>query len=161
MTAIPWSLLALTLTLHAVLGLLLSVFSPPYWVWPIAFGGTFIQTFVLAGPRALSSLKGKWLFLSRFVTCLGVALTVVALAIAVGFGGTSDIDNIRFSRIGLVLFFINLGVLLLTASCSLLIAYIGDRLLAGMGRIRCSVFILSFCFLGLLIGGAFGLAIAS
>ncbi len=160
MKVFPWSLLALTTVLHAVLGLLLAVFSPPYWVWPLAFGGTLIQACALAGPRALSSLKGIWILLSRFVTCIGVALSVVALAIAVGFGGTADIDAIRFSQIGLVLFLINLGVLLLTACCSLLIAYLGDRLLAGMGRIRCGSLILSFCYLGMFIGGAFGVAIA-
>ena len=160
-TGPPWSLLVLMLMLHGVMGLFLAVFSPPFWVWPVAFGGTFIQTLALAGPRALSSLEGIQILLSRALTCVGTALSVVALGVAVGFGGTSDIDSIEFVRIGFGLFFINLGVLLLTAGCSLLIAYVGDRLLPDMGRLRCNVSILSICFLGLFIGGAFGLAIAS
>ncbi|NEZ64105.1 hypothetical protein D0962_15125 [Leptolyngbyaceae cyanobacterium CCMR0082] len=86
---------------------------------------------------------------------------MVALAVAVGFGGTNNIDDIRFGPMGMTLFFVNLGVLVLTAVCSLLIAHVGDRLLAGMGRIRCSLALLSVCLLGLFIGGAFGLAIAS
>lgn len=157
----PWGLLVLVLLLHGVMGLLLSVFLPPFWVWPLALAGTLVQTSVLAGPRALSSLQGMRILLSRGVTCLGVALSVVALAIAVGYGGTADIDDIQFVRTGLVLLLINLGVLVLTALCSLLIANIGDRLLAEMSRTRCSLYLLSFCFLGLVIGGALGLAIAS
>ncbi len=157
----PWWWLILVLVLHTVVGIFLSVFSPPSWVWPLAFGGTFIQAVVLAGPRALSSLKGFQILLCRFVTCVGTALSVVALAVAVGFGGTDDIDRIQFSQTGLALLLINLGVLVLTATCSLMIAHAGDRLLAGMGRGRCSLFVLSFCFLGLFIGGMLGLAIAS
>ena len=160
-TGIPWALLSLVLALHLIVGLLLSVFSPPYWVWPLALGGTLMQAVVLAGPKALSSFTGFRILLSRFVTCLGTAMSVVALAIAVGFGGTSDIDLIEFTQIGLSLFFINLGVLLLTAACSLIIAHAGDRLLREMGRVRCSLILLSFCFLGLFIGGVLGLAIAS
>lgn len=159
---IPWSFLAFTLVLHVFVGLLLAVFSPPFWVWPLAFGGTLLQTVVLAGPRALSSLKGFWILLSRWVTCLGTAMSVVALAVGVGYGGTSDIDAIRIGATGTGLIMTNLGVLLLTAVCSLLIAYVGDRLLmGGMGRARCSLCIQSFCFLGLFLGGALGLAIAS
>ena len=159
-TATPWLLLILILVLHGTVGLLLSVFSPPYWVWPLAFTGTLIQSLLLAGPKALSSSKGVQILLSRFVTCVGTGLSVVALAVAVGYGGTADIDRIRFAQIGLTLLFINLGVLVLTAACSLLIAYLGDRLLAGMGRSRCSLYILSFCFLGLFVGGVAGIAIA-
>lgn len=157
----PWLLIALVIALHMVAGIFLSVFSPPFWVWPLAFGGTFIQTLALAGPEALSSLKGFRIILCRSLTCLGTALSVVALAVAVGFGGTNNIDDIRFGQIGMTLFFVNLGVLVLTAVCSLLIAHVGDRLLAGMGRVRSSLTLLSVCLLGLFIGGAFGLAIAS
>lgn len=160
-TGLPWSLLTLVMVLHMGVGLFLSVFSPPFWVWPIAFGGTLLQTLALAGPEALSSFKGIRILLSRWLTCLGVGLSVVALAVAVGFGGTSDIDQIQFAQTGLTLFFVNLGVLVLTAGCSLLIAYIGDRMLATMGRLRSSLSVMSVCFLGLFIGGAFGLAIAS
>ncbi|MBT9316364.1 hypothetical protein [Leptothoe spongobia] len=160
-SGIPWSLLALVLVLHVAVGIFLSVFSPPYWVWPLAFGGTLIQAFALAGPKALSALQGFRIILARAVTCLGTALSVVALAIAVGFGGTNDIDSIRFTQTGMAIFGINLGVLLLTAICSVLIAYIGDRLLFKMGRVRGGLIILSFCFLGMFMGGALGLAIAS
>lgn len=158
---IPWPLLSLVLILHGVVGLLLSVFSPPYWVWPMAFAGALLQSILLAGPRALSALTGWRILLSRWATCVGTALSVVALAIAVGFGGTSDIDMIQFTSMGLGLFFVNFGVLLLTAMCSLLIAYVGDRMLKEMGRTRCSLTIVSFCFFGLFIGGGLGLAIAS
>ncbi|NEQ49179.1 MAG: hypothetical protein F6K11_03475 [Leptolyngbya sp. SIO3F4] len=158
---IPWALLGLSLILHVVVGIFLSVFSPPYWVWPLAFGGTLIQSVFLAGPRALSSFRGFRILLVRALTCLGVGLSVVALAIAVGFGGTNDIDSIRIPDTGIELLAVNFGVLLLTATCSLLIANIGDRMLSEMGRTRGSLVILSFCFLGLFIGGALGVAIAS
>lgn len=151
----------MVLLLHGVTGLWLSVFSPPFWVWPLAFAGTLLQAVVLAGPRALSSLNGIRILLSRGVTCLGVACSVVALAIAVGYGGTADIDDVQFVQTGLVLLSINLGVLVLTALCSLLIASIGDRLLSGMSHTRCSLYLLSFCFLGLFFGGALGLAISN
>ena len=157
----PWSFLVLALVLHIFVGVLLSVFSPPFWVWPLAFAGTLLQAIMFAGPKALSSLQGWWILLSRFVTCVGVALSVVALAVAVGYGGSNDIDSIQIMKTGLGLLFVNLGVLLLTAGCSLLIAHIGDRLLMGMGRARSSLCVLSFCFLGLFFGGALGLAIAS
>lgn len=160
-TGFPWSLLTLVMTLHGVTGLLLSVFSPPFWVWPLALGGTLIQTVALAGPRALSPLKGIQILMCRCLTCLGVALSVVALGIAVGFGGTVDIDSIRLVQTGSAIFFVNLGVLLLTGINSLLIAHTGDRLLATMGRSRSSLSLLSVCFLGLFVGGALGLAIAS
>ena len=160
-SATPWAWLALVMVLHIGVGLLLSIFSPPFWVWPLAFTGTLVQALALAGPKALAVLKGFRILLLRALTCLGVGLSVVALAVAVGFGGTADIDSIQFVQTGLSLFFINLGVLVLTAGCSLLIAYVGDRMLANMGRIRSSLSILSICFLGLFVGGAFGLAIAS
>lgn len=157
----PWPLLALTLVLHGVVGVFLAAFSPPFWVWPLAFGGTLLQALALAGPRALSALKGFRIILVRAVTCLGTALSVVALAVGVGFGGTDNIDAIEFVQMGVALFAINLGVLALTAVCSVLIAYVGDRLLPEMGPMRSRVLILSFCFLGMFLGGALGLAIAS
>ncbi|ESA33215.1 hypothetical protein N836_22755 [Leptolyngbya sp. Heron Island J] len=160
-SGVPWPWLMLVMALHIGVGLFLSMFSPPFWVWPLAFAGTLIQALALAGPKALSAFKGIRILLLRFLTCLGVGLSVVALAIAVGFGGTADIDNIQFVQTGLTLFFVNLGVLVLTAGCSVLIAYVGDRMLANMGRIRSSLSVLSVCFLGLFVGGAFGLAIAS
>ncbi len=160
-TGPPWSLLTLVMVLHVGVGIFLSVFSPPFWVWLLAFGGTLLQTLALAGSEALSSFKGVRILLSRWLTCLGVGLSVVALAVAVGFGGTADIDQIQFAQTGLALFFVNLGVLVLTAGCSLLIAHVGDRLLVITGRIRSSLSVMSVCFLGLFIGGAFGLAIAS
>lgn len=154
-------LLVLVAAFHIGVGLLLSIFSPPFWVWPLALGGTLIQVVALAGPRALSSLSGIQILLSRWLTCLGVGLSVVALSIAVGFGGTNDIDAIQFAETGTNLFLINLGVLLLTGICSLLIAYVGDRLLETMGRSRCALSILGTCFLGLVSGVAIGMAIAS
>ncbi|MEM8611988.1 MAG: hypothetical protein AAGF93_08210 [Cyanobacteria bacterium P01_H01_bin.105] len=161
LNAMPWLLLLVVVALHLVVGLLLSLFSPPFWVWPLAFLGTLIQAIALAGPRALSSLQGVRILLCRALTCLGVGMSVVALAVAVGFGGSADIDSIQFSQTGLTLFFVNFGVLVLTAGCSVLIAHVGDRLLAGSGRVRCSLAVMSVCFLGLFVGGAFGLAIAS
>lgn len=160
-SVIPWPWLILALVLHGVVGVLLSVFSPPGWVWPLAFAGTVVQSLMLSGPRALSALKGWRIILSRWGTCLGVAMSVVALAVGVGYGGTDNIDAIRFGQTGLTLFLVNLGVLVLTAMCSLLIAYTGDRLLLGTGRARSSLGILSVCFLGLFFGEAMGLAIAS
>ncbi|MEM9163849.1 MAG: hypothetical protein AAGC54_12375 [Cyanobacteria bacterium P01_F01_bin.4] len=155
----PWSLMVM-LVAHGVAGLLLSVFKPPFWVWPLGFVGTFIQAILLAGPMALSSLGGWRILLCRWGTCMGVAMSVVALAVAVGYGGTNDIDAIRFGATGLALALINIGVLLLSALCSLLIARTGDQLLPRMGRLRCSMCVLSFCFLGLFLGGATGLLIA-
>ena len=102
--ATPWVLLILVVALHLTVGLLLSIFSPPAWVWPLAFGGTFIQAVALAGPRALSSLRGVRILLCRSFTCLGVGLSVAGLAVAVGFGGSADIDSIQFSQTGLTLF---------------------------------------------------------
>ncbi|NEP54429.1 MAG: hypothetical protein F6K65_38810 [Moorea sp. SIO3C2] len=160
-TITPWGLMGLNLVFHGVMGLLLSIFSPPFWVWPLAFMGTLLQTVALAGPRALSVLAGVQILGVRFITCIGTALVVVGLAIAVGFGGTADIDSIHIPGTGLAILAINLGVLLLVATCSLLIARIGDLMLVQMGRTRVSLAILSVCFFGLFAGGALGLAIAS
>jgi hypothetical protein len=156
-----WPWLLLSVVMYAIAGLLLSAFSSPYWVWPIALVSTLLQALALAGPQALQGLtrwRAGWAIL---VGCLGSGGLVVALAIAVGYAGTDDIDAMQIGATAVEVFLVNLGVLLLTATCTIIGARTGDQLLNLFNRTRSILLLASVCFLGLFLGGLVGLTLAA
>ena len=159
--SIPWQWLIIVAVLHGIAGLLLAVFSAPLFLWPLALIAILLQTACLAGPVALGRRQRYPALLNRLVFYVGATLAAIVLAVGVGYGGTADIDEIRLGSLALGIAAANLGVVLLSACCSLLIAYLGDRLVPRLGPGRSGLLLLLLCYLGLAVGGITGVAIAT
>lgn len=147
----------LLILVYAIAGLMLVAFLPPAWVWGMALAGTFMQCLALAGPQSLLRLSRWKAWWAVRLSCLGAGLLMVALAIAIGYGGTNDIDSISLQQTAINIVGTAFGTLVLTALCSIVGASAGDRLVSRMGRGRSCLLLASICFSGLFLGGLIGL----
>jgi hypothetical protein len=158
---LPGKLMSLMVGIYAIAGLFLSVFMPPFWVWPLALGGTFLQALALAGPQALLQLTRWQARGAVLLGSLGAGCLVVALAIATNYAGTDNVDEITLGGAAFTVFALTLLALLLTFGCALMAAKVGDSLLRNFDRTRSGLIVASGCFFGLFVGGVLGLAIGS
>ena len=156
--AMPWRALVLSMLVYAISGLLLVAFYPPYWVWPMALAGTLMQCLALAGPQALQLLSRAKAWWAVRLSCLGAGLLLVALGIAVGYGGPDDIDAISLQQTATTIAGSALGTFVLTFICAFVSARAGDRLVSLHGRGRSSLMLAGVCFSGLFLGGLIGMA---
>lgn len=144
---------------HVAMGLVLSAFPVPYWVWGLAIVSVCLQTIALAGPQRLSHLRGLPACLVSLTTYLGAGGAAAALAIALNHAGSDDLESlVPFEVVGEILQFA-LVALGLAALCASLITATGDRLL-NLHRHRWVSFVItSVAILGLALGGSLGLLI--
>jgi hypothetical protein len=158
--ALPGKSLGLLVFTYAISGLFLSVFMPPFWVWPLALGGTLLQALAMAGPQALLQLSRWQARGAVLLGSLGAGCLVVALAIATNYAGTDNIDEITLGETAFAVFALTLLALLLTFFCALLSAKVGDSLLGRFDRTRSGLMVAGGGFLGLFVGGIVGIALA-
>lgn len=156
---VPWPLLFWCTILYAVIGVILTAFPIPGWVLAIAVAGALIQIVALAGPQALR--RFKWLAANLLVlgSSLGAGLIAVALAIALNFAGTDQLNDVSISSIIWDVIKYGLLSVLLAALCSGVTASVGDRLLRHFNQRQTMLILGTAAVLGLSIGSAFGLLI--
>jgi hypothetical protein len=156
--AIPWVWLAGTLFLYAVAGLMLASFPVPYWVWNLALGGVVAQALALAGPKALTRFRWWSANFLALVAIAGTGAISVALAIALNYAGTDNLDEIVPQTAAFEVVRMSLVALVTAALGAIISAETGDRLLLSIfNRLQTTLILAAVCILGLGLGGLLAL----
>jgi uncharacterized membrane protein len=120
-------------------------------------GGAIAQAFGLAGPQALrrfSWLRANGLML---LTVLGTLAITIALAIALGYVGTDNLDDIVLKPTAFEVIRMGLLAVLVGALGAIVGAATGDRLLVLFKRLETTLILAALSILGLGVGGFIGL----
>ena len=149
---LPWPMMSLLFGLYLAAGLLLSMPSPPVWVWVLAV--VAVPLIVLGLHRPLNeSPRSK----APLMVYPGALLLVVALAIAANFIGDQEtLSEIGFFDAIIWLTALTFGVIALTAAAAVVGALTGNRLMQLTSYAQSRNILLTTSFLGLCIGGLIG-----
>jgi hypothetical protein len=154
---IPWLWMLAAMIMFAAAGLIIAAFPVPYWVWTLALGSVVIQAIALAGPVALSRFRWLPANLLALLGIVGAGALAVALAIALNYSGSANLDDIAPEKTAFEVFRMSLLALAIAAVCASLLTNVGDRLIQSSFRRVPTTFIVSATgFLGLGLGGALG-----
>lgn len=158
----PWVLISILFLLYVLMGLLLSVPAPPYWIWVLVVLGIPLIAVGLSQPAlrqpalsqpALSQQSARL----RLLTYPGALLLVVALAIAANYiGSNQDFDNVRFLVALLGLVVLTLLAVMLTAAAVVVSAQIGDKLIRIVDYRQRLTVLMGAGFVGVGVGGLAG-----
>ncbi|MEO1619927.1 MAG: hypothetical protein AAFU53_02720 [Cyanobacteria bacterium J06632_3] len=152
----PWPLVAVLFVLYAVMGLLMSIPQPPFWVWIAAIVAIPLLTLGLNRPVNLS---GKRDF-GSLMAYLGGLILAVALAVAANYiGREQNLDDIRFFTAIFALAALTFGVVFLIAIAAIVSTKAGDRFMATTNYARSITTLMGVCFLGLCLGGVVGFSL--
>ena len=157
---VPVGWMCLTGLLYAAAGTTMAAFPSPYWIWNLALGGAIAQSIALAGPQALT--RFRW-FSANGLACLsilGTAAIGIALAIALGYSGTDNIDELIPQETAFDVVRMSLVAVVIAALGAIVSARTGDRLLKTFNHLQTTLVLASTCILGLGMGGLIGLLIA-
>ncbi len=152
MPSISWMTGGALFGLYLLIGLLLSVPSPPLWTWIPAVVGTGLLAIGLNRPM-VSGQDGERVGLLTYV---GAFLLVVALAIAANYIGGKAFENIGFFVAILGLAVLTLLSVAIAAAAAIISAQTGASLMQTMDYKRSMTILLSSCFCGSLLGGVVG-----
>ncbi|MGB3294453.1 MAG: hypothetical protein WBB01_15810 [Phormidesmis sp.] len=149
----PWLLIGILFVLYVLIGLMLSVPAPPYWVWIPAILGTLMLIIGLIRPLVPYKPSGQ----AGLLTYLGGLLLVISLATAANYvGSEQSFDNIRFLVALVSLVGLTLLAVLLTAAAAIISAQIGAKLMRIIDYRRSLSVLLTTCFSGIFLGGLAG-----
>ena len=148
----PWSLIGILFVLYVLIGLMLTVPAPPYWVWIPATLGTLLLLVGLMQSLTPTKPSGR-----SGLAYLGGLLLVAPLAVAANYvGSEQSFDNIRFLAVLVSLALLTLLSVLLTAATAVISARAGAQLLRIFDYRRSLSVLLTACFAGALVGGLAG-----
>ncbi|NEQ29741.1 MAG: hypothetical protein F6K04_01870 [Leptolyngbya sp. SIO4C5] len=136
----------------------MAAFPAPYWIWILALVGTLLQAIALAGPMSLGQFRWWPANSLAGLAILGMGLVVVALAIAMNYGGTIDLERITPAGEALNVFKVGIVAVVTAALSSIMTTLLGDRLLQLFKRGATMLIVAGVSVLGLGIGGLIGLA---
>jgi hypothetical protein len=154
---VPWLWIVGTTFVYAIAGLMLASFPVPYWIWNVALAGVLAQSLALAGPQALARFRWWGANLLALLAILGTGAIVIALAIALNYVGTDQLDQVVPQEAAMEVLKMSLVAVVTAALGGILNAETGDRLLALFNRLQTSLILTAACILGLGIGGLIGL----
>ncbi|NER79323.1 MAG: hypothetical protein F6K42_07005, partial [Leptolyngbya sp. SIO1D8] len=148
-TGIPVGWLCLTAILYAAAGTIMASFPAPYWIWNLALGGVIVQSLALAGPKALRRF-GWWAANGlALLAIVGTGALVIALATALGYAGTDNLDEIIPKETAFEVIRMGFVAVILAASGGIIGAETGDRLLRILNRLQTTLVLAATCILGL------------
>ncbi|MDA0674599.1 MAG: hypothetical protein O3C67_12960 [Cyanobacteria bacterium] len=153
---LPWLWIVGTAFVYAIAGLMLASFPAPYWIWNLALAGVLAQAIALAGPRALSRFRWWSANLLALLAIVGAGAMVVALAIALNYVGTDQLDQLVPQQAAMEVLKMSLIAVVTAALAGIINAETGDRLLALFNRLQSSLILAAAGILGLAIGGGIG-----
>lgn len=149
----PWGLISSLFILYVLIGLMLSVPAPPYWVWIPATVGTAMLAVGLTRPLMTHQRPGQ----AGLLAYMGGLLLVVPLAVSANYvGGDQSFDTIRFAVALVSLAVLTLLAVLLTAAAAIVVARTGAQLMRTADYPRSLSVLLITCFSGILLGGLAG-----
>jgi len=149
--------MGLTGLLYAAAGTVMSAFPAPYWIWNLALGGAIAQSLALAGPKALRRARWWKANLLVLLAIIGAGLLGIAVAIALGFAGTDNLDDIEVQATAFAVILLGFLALLITASAAVMTAETGDRLIYSFSRLQTTLVLAATCIMGLGLGALIGL----
>ncbi|WP_121969749.1 hypothetical protein [Leptolyngbya sp. BC1307] len=153
----PWVLISILFLLYVLMGLLLSVPAPPYWIWVLVVLGIPLIAVGLSQPALSQSALSQQSARLRLLTYPGALLLVVALAIAANYiGSNQDFDNVRFFVALLGLVVLTLLAVMLTAAAVVVSAQIGDKLIRIVDYRQRLTVLMGAGFVGVGVGGLAG-----
>ncbi|ASC72533.1 hypothetical protein XM38_034910 [Halomicronema hongdechloris C2206] len=157
---LPKGWIAGTLLLYGVAGLILATFPAPYWIWTLALAGILAQALALAGARALAQFRWLPANLLTLLAMVGSGAFVAALAIALNYAGSDDLDQVSATAAVWQVMQLSLVALVVAALCAVISTEVGDRLLQVFSRLQTSLILAALSVLGLGLGGLIGLAVS-
>lgn len=135
----------------------MSAFPAPYWIWNLALGGAIAQSLALAGPKALRRSRWWKANLLVLLAIVGAGLLGIAVAIALGFSGTDNLEDIEVQVTAFEVILVGLLALFITASAAVMTAETGDRLIYSFNRLQTTLVLAANCIMGLGLGALIGL----
>lgn len=157
-SSMPWAVMGVLFVVYGLMGLLMSVPMPPYWVWvAIALA---IPLLVLGFNRpVLTNGKPDRGGLLAYV---GALLMAITLAVSANYiGSENSFDDVPFLIAILGLAALTLLAVFLTAIAAILSAQAGNRIMASASYGRSVSMVMVISFMGLCLGGVVGLAITT
>jgi len=149
----PWLLIGTLFIICVLMGLLLSIPQPPFWVWIATVLAMPIMVFGLIRPVNISGKRDR----GGLFAYLGALVMVVALAVAANYIGSGEaVESVRFFSAIFILAALTLAVVLLTAAAAIVSAQLGARLMSQGGYSRSLTITMSTCLFGLCLGGLSG-----
>ncbi len=158
---IPWVWMGLTALLYAAAGVIMASFPAPYWIWNVALGGAIAQCLALAGPFSLRRFRWWSANVLALVAILGTGAIAMAVAAALGYSGTDNLDALVPKETAFEVVRGGLIALVIAALGAILSAETGDRLLKGFKRLPTTIILAAICILGLGLGGLIGVLVVA
>lgn len=156
----PKAAIGALFVVYILIGLLLSLPTPPFWIWIPAVIGTVLLVWGLNSPLATGSVaiaSGKSPSQAELQSYVGALLLVVALAIAANYiGGGKSFDNIHFFVAVFGLALLTSLSIALTAAAAIISAQAGASLVQIMDYKLSLTIVMSTCFCGIFVGGLAG-----
>ena len=154
----PWALITTLFVVYILIGLLLSMPEPPFWVWITSLIAIPLLIFGCNRPLNISGKRDfGWI-----LAYLGALLMAVTLAVAVNYiGSDQSFETVRFFTAIAALAGLTLGVVILTGIAAIVGTAAGRRLLSQGGYARSMTVLMSTCFFGICLGGLIGLAVTT
>ncbi|MGC1306662.1 MAG: hypothetical protein WA885_05490 [Phormidesmis sp.] len=150
----PWRAIAALFVVYVLIGLILSVPMPPFWIWILAIVGSLLMILGLNPP----GMPGKSSRLVGWLAYAGCFLLVIALAIATNYiGGGQTFDDLRFMVALVSLAALTLLAIVLAAAATIASAQASRGLMAVMTHRRSLTVVISTCLVGICLGGLAGL----
>ncbi|MGD1864449.1 MAG: hypothetical protein ACFB0D_07835 [Phormidesmis sp.] len=152
----PWAAMSILFAVYALIGMLMSIPMPPYWVWIV--GALAIPMLALGFNRPVVT-AGKSDF-GGLMAYLGGLMMAIALAVSINYiGSENSYDDVPFFTAIAVLGALTLLAVFLTAIAAILNAQAGTRLMTKAGYGRSVGMVMTTSFMGLSVGGVIGLAV--
>lgn len=156
--SVPWAAMGALLVVYLLIGLLMSIPTPPYWVWIAIALAIPLLVFGLNRP-VITGGKRDWGGLMAYV---GGLVMAVALAVSANYiGSENSFDEVPFLMAILGLAVLTLLAVFLTAIAAILSAQSGTQLMASASYGRSVSMVVVTSFMGLCLGGVVGLAITT
>ncbi len=154
----PWLAMVILFVVYVLMGLLMSLPGPPYWVWiAIALA---IPLLVLGFNRPV--VAGGRTDRGDLMAYVGGLTMAIALSVSANYiGSNSSFDDVRFFTAIAALAALTLLAVFLTAIAAILSAQAGTRLMITASYARSVGVVIITSFLGLCVGGVVGLAITT
>lgn len=152
----PWAVMGMLFVVYTVMGLLMSIPMPPYWVWIVI--ALAIPLLVLGFNRPV--VAGGKTDRGGLMAYVGGFMMSIALAVSANYiGSENSFDDVPFLTAVLGLAALTLLAVFLTAVASIISAQAGSQLMTKAGYGRSVSMVMTTSFMGLCVGGVVGLAI--
>ncbi|MEM9945001.1 MAG: hypothetical protein AAF810_02945 [Cyanobacteria bacterium P01_D01_bin.36] len=154
----PWIAVAALFVVYLLMGLLLSIPTPPYWVWIAVVLSIPLLVFGCNRPVVVGGKTDR----GGLMAYLGGLVMAIALAVSANYiGSENSFDNVRFFTAIAGLGILVLLAVLLTAIAAIISAQAGTRLMTQSTYGRSVSLVIIISFLGLCVGGVMGLTVTT